>query len=89
MVVSSVIGELSQRFELYLALLLKALLSRIFSPKVPWGYESARLTVQVWCSLEIVEESSAARIERGVLKLFRVVQRCYKGKGVNLGRRLE
>lgn len=32
-------------------------------------------TFHVCCNLEMVEESSAAKIERGVLKLFRVVQR--------------
>ena len=33
------------------------------------------LTIHVWCSREIVEESKAARIERGVLKFWSVVQR--------------
>ena len=41
-------------------------------------YASMKITIHVWLKRAIVDESKAARIDLGELKLFNITQRCEK-----------
>ena len=67
-VVPRVVSELPERLELDLCLLRQTLRKSTRHQSTPRTiHHQGRLTTQVWCSLAIVDESRAARIDRGVL----------------------